>query len=582
MGEYTHKKTKRTCINIIIALVIVVSSLSIVTVDAKHKTINIQQSSDNIKLSISEKSIIITPPEFYQAAEKLKTIHNNNGVSTAIINTTTINTLYTPAEDPPFKGYASSQISRYLIKNYKYDLAKKIIKFLRDDDTHPNLEYVTLLGDGEHIPASYYIHSTMRWTKKILRMITIPDIYNNRIPTDFFYISPDYNLYPDYKVGRISVSTVTEAYRYVEKLRRWQDNVSWTWFQNVYVGGAQPNLTDEMDLYGCYAGEMIAADAINNDYFQGMNITKLFLTEGSFNRSSILNALNKGEAGFFFMMTHGFTDRWGAEENQGKNPYVLTDDILALPERTRIPIIVSVACMCGAYDTDCMHPLLVMKKGEKSFGEAVLLSDGAGISYIGTTRGTLGSPLLYLNRGEVTITKERGIAGMLLNIFKFYHENNETNIRLGDIVLEAMKKYINDNTFASNIEKDESFIVLVSLILLGDPVITLPHQQTQDKPSYQKPHLNALNPEGFTSETYPRPWYLTNSTVHISIETNSSFIVVKRINIDNNIVAEKITLTMVNNTATYTFTSTTPAQYLIRASSPDGKEGWLYCTIKNS
>ncbi|MCX6665698.1 MAG: C25 family cysteine peptidase [Euryarchaeota archaeon] len=567
MGE---SKTRAIIVCTLLCFLLIVSNASV-----SSKFISSHKSTSTEKPLLSEQNIIIAPPEFYDAARDLQQFRNGEGISTVIVNTTFINTNYDPAEDPPFKGYATGKIPRLLIRNYNYDFAKKIITFLRDNATHPNMEYVTLFGNGEFIPASYYIHSEMRWTKKILNLFTIPDMYNNRIATDFFYTSPDYDLNTDYKVGRISVSTPTEATAYVHKIISWQQNVTWDWFQQVIVGGDQPNLPEEMDLDGCYAGEMIAADVINKGYFQGMDISKLFLTEGNFNKSCIIKALKEGESGFFFMMTHGITDRWGTSEMK---EYVNADEMLELPENTKIPVIVSVACMCGAYDTHSMHPLFFMRSGQKSFGEAILTSKGAGIAYIGTTRGTLGSPLLYLDDGEVMITKERGIAGMLLNFFEEYHNGT---IRLGDITTAAMTKYVQQNVFSDTPETDEAFAVLMSFVLLGDPVILLPQQQPQSRPSYQQPHLTAIDPEGSTSETHSRPWYSTNATVHIQIETNSSQVSVKIIDIDTNTVVDRQTFILVNNSTEYTFTSANAARYLIRASGNDGKEGWLYCTIKD-
>jgi len=317
---------------------------------------------------------------------------------------------------------------------------------------------------------------------------------------------------------------------------------------------------------------MIATDAINLNVFQGMNVNKLFLTENTFTRSAIVNTLNTGQAGFLYVMAHGGVDRWGTY--QETNPYITSDDVLACPENLHLPIVVSVACMAGASDTSLARPYWI-KKGQTSFGEAVLFSAGAGIAYVGTTRATLGSPELYLDNGEVVITKERGIAGMLTYFFEAYHNNITT---LGDITYSALETYVTKNMFSANPEKDEAFVVLVSFTLLGDPALQLPVPQPQTRPSYSVPHLIALDYEGITSETNPRPWYYTNTTISIQITTDSPEIVVKRINIDNDLVVDRQTLAVENNSVVYSFTSGQPARYLIRASSQDGKEGWLYCT----
>ena len=523
---------------------------------------------------IVEQNIIIAPPRFYSAAKELEEFHDTNGISTIVINTTWISTNYKELAAPTYKGYANRIIPRLFIRNYDFNLAKKIINFLRDDSYHPNLEYVTLLGNGEFIPPSYYIHSQGRMTKRVLLFLSIPYIYNNIIATDFFYTSPDYDFYPDYKVGRLPVSNENEAIELVRKIKNWKANVELDWFKNVYVAGDQPDLPEEMNLKGCYAGEMIAVDSINKNYFEQMDITKLFWTEDKFNKESIIDALEGGNAGIMYMMAHGFVDRWGTYKET--DPYIYADDLLSFPQNNNVPIIVSVACMSGAYDTHLICPYN-LGRGTTSFGEAVLLSKGAGIAYIGTTRATLGSPLLYLDEGEVIITKERGIAGMLTYFFEAYH--NETTI-LGDLMNEAIEKYISENSFPQKPEKDNDFIVLASFVLLGDPALDIPLVRHSEigKQSYQQPHISAINPVGYTTEEYSRPWYYTGTEITLCIETDSPEVYLKRIDINQDLVVERRVFYPKENEFFYTFTTDVTTEYLIRAESLDGKESWFYLT----
>jgi len=435
------------------------------------------------------------------------------------------------------------------------------------------LEYVTIFGNAEFVPPSYYIHSPGRTSKRIFLLLPFPDIYNNIVATDFFYTSPDYDLFPDYKVGRLPVSNENEAHFIVEKIKDWRENVDLEWFQNIYVSGDQPDHPEEMTLKGCYAGEMIAVDAINQNFFQDMNITKLFWTEGKFNKASILDALEEGNAGFMYMMAHGFVDRWGTY--QEADPYIYADNLLAFPKNNNIPVIVSVACMSGAYDTNLASPYN-LKRGTTSFGEAVLLSKGAGIAYIGTTRATLGSPLVYLDRGSLVITKERGIAAMLTYLFEAYH--NGTYI-LGDLVNKAIEKYIIENSFPIRPERDNDFIVLASFVLLGDPALDIPFfSAVIGNPSYSTPEIIALHPEGYTYEEHSRPWYYTGSEITLLIESDSPTVYVKRIDIQKDEVVNREIYIPEDNMFYYTFTTDEATDYLIRAESDDGKESWIYIT----
>ena len=522
---------------------------------------------------IIEHNIIITSSLLYNVARELEDFHDNNGISTKVINTTWIDENINEAPSPKYAGYSNRLIPRLLVKNYDFSLSKKIINFLRDEDLHPALEYVTILGDAAIVPPSYYIHSRGRMSSRILRYIKIPDLYNNIVPTDFFYTSPDYNLNPDFKVGRISVSNSDEASTVINKIKNWRENKNFEWFKNINVAGDQPNLLEEINLRGSYAGELIAVDAINQNYFYSMNINKLFWTENKFNKNEILTELENGNAGFMYMMAHGYVDRWGTYKEQ--DPFIYANDILEFPENINIPVIVSVACMAGAFDTDliCASGL---EKGTKSLGEAFLLSQGAGIAYVGTSRATLGSPLLHLDNGQVVITKERGIAGMLTYFFEAY-KNGETY--LGDLTLSAIQRYINENNFPSKPEKENDFIVLASFVLLGDPALDIPPYTLNNFDSpYKQPEITVINPEGNTSEEFSRPWYYIDKEIELNIESDSPYVYLKLIDIDTDTVVEREKYFPRNGSFSYKFTSHEPTEYLIRAESADGKESWLYLT----
>jgi hypothetical protein len=571
--HYLNNKT----IVVLLCFLLALTSFSVGSskgLTSKTITKNINPSQKKPTIELTTQNIIITPPRFYPYAKKLATFHTIAGLETDIINTTLIFESYSEQLNPPFKGYANKILPKLFIKNYNYSLAQRISAYLRDTSIHENLEYVTLFGDGTFIPPSYYIYAPGRMTKYFLRLIPIPDVYNNIIATDFFYTSPDYDLIPDYKVGRISMSNDLEANQIVDKIISWSTNENWDWFKNIQVAGDQPNLPEEMNLSGCYAGEMIAVDAINHNYFTGMDVTKHFYTEGTFTRESITNALQNGDMGFFYMMAHGFVDRWGTYNEP--NPYIYADDLKAFSTNTHVPIVVSVACMCGAYDTDLAIPY-TLKKGINSLGESVLLSPGAGIAYVGTTRATLGSPLLYLDQGKVVITKERGIAGMLTYFFEAYH--NGTHI-LGDLTTAAITKYVEQNSFPTSPEKDEAFIVLMSFLLLGDPALTIPAYNPDHLAStpYQQPQIIPIDPEGYTSEEYSRPWYYTNTTISLIIETDSPEVNVKLIDIDQDSVVARGVYYPINESFVYTYVSDTATQYLLRAETLDGKEGWFYFT----
>ncbi len=164
MGDYTYTKTITICT--FVCFILIASGIPLGSRSASSQLIPSPET-----LSFSEQNIIITPPEFYEAARTLKQFHDTEGISTIVVNTTWIYTNYNTAEDPPFTGYATGLLPRLFIVEYNYILAKKIINFLRDTTIHPQLEYITLFGNGQFIPASYYIYSQLRQTKHILQLI---------------------------------------------------------------------------------------------------------------------------------------------------------------------------------------------------------------------------------------------------------------------------------------------------------------------------------------------------------------------------------------------------------------------------
>jgi len=146
---------------------------------------------------------------------------------------------------------------------------------LKDTVEHPNLKYVTIFGNARLVPPSYYVY-----------IVQFEDFnYCNWIPTDFFYASPDYDLFPNLMVGRLPVNSSAEAEHVVEKIENWDGNVSYDWFKNVSLGGGMPFGT----IY--YIGELATVDSINRNYFNGMNVTEFFRTDGNFDKANLINSL---------------------------------------------------------------------------------------------------------------------------------------------------------------------------------------------------------------------------------------------------------------------------------------------------
>jgi hypothetical protein len=204
-------------------------------------------SPDLVSFGIQAENIIITPPELYEQAKSLENFHDGKETPTEVVNATWIYSHYANASDPPYEGYKNHSLTGWdNIARYNYSLAKRIVNYLDNGTAHPNLKYVTIFGNAKMVPPSYYIY---------INHFPI-GTYDNWIPTDFFFASPEYDLVPNYMVGRLPVDNTEEAEHVVQKIKNWDENVSWDWFNNVYLVGGRPLNTTY------YYGELIAIDSI--------------------------------------------------------------------------------------------------------------------------------------------------------------------------------------------------------------------------------------------------------------------------------------------------------------------------------
>ena len=135
---------------------------------------------------------------------------------------------------------------------------------------------------------------------------------------------------------------------------------------------------------GDYFAELAICRAINKDYFKGLNIKKYFKTEGLFTTDPVLQGFRETNKGFLWAFGHGSGDGLAVEPG-----FVHSKHLMDLPPADKLPIVVSEACGNGAWDsrlakadfgTNAQH------KYPTSFAEAVVLSEGAGIAYVGGAR----------------------------------------------------------------------------------------------------------------------------------------------------------------------------------------------------
>ena len=159
------------------------------------------------------------------------------------------------------------------------------------------------------------------------------------------------------------------------------------------------------------------------------------------------------------------------------------EDLMDLSQSNTSPIVVSISCVNGAFDTN-----LVDMGFNVSFGESLLLSDAGGIAYIGGSRGNAGLPIFALDEGYLNIFKETYMAAMLTYLFEPFYNGTST---LGDLTFHAVARYVESHDFTDPVDSYTFF----AFILLGDPALKLPVRPTGDE--YQLPMSHVEDPLTF-------------------------------------------------------------------------------------
>lgn len=489
----------------------------------------------------SIENIIISPPLFNSQAQKLKQFHTNNGINTEVFSTSWIETNFEPSSYPPVMGYKNYSITNQ-IRKYDDTLALKIISFLQSQSTNPDLQFVTIFGNGIHIPPSYYFGH---------------DYYP--VPTDFYYSSPDLDLIPNYRIGRLPANNLLEARRTVNKIINW--NPTTHQMDNIAIAGGIPFNSP------FYIGELITTDSMNRGLFDGLNVDKYFRTDERFEKSDITSTL-QNDYGLLYMICHGNTNLVAVEPGR-----ISAKDLARLPKNNNAPIISCIACSSGSYDTHVIRQGYSLDK--TSFGEATVVSKGGGIAYIGGSRTNDGYPILTLNNGRVEIEKETYMAGLLTYVNQAYKNNVN---HLGDLTQFAAERYLTKNDMTDFWNQYHYF----SFVLLGDPALQLPDRLFQQE-TYQQPITSADNP--ITSIPYASNDYNGSISLHALDEqmmyetkSDSPFINVKHIKTGDyqNVEVETSTHSSQNNQATINLNPISASLSLLRFETKDGKEDWLY------
>jgi len=263
------------------------------------------------------------------------------------------------------------------------------------------------------------------------------------IPTDLFYASPDYDLVPNYHIGRLSVSKPAEASHVVEKIERWYGQAQAAWFKRVYLVN-----TLDMKSYDCF----------KKGFFNGFQVKRLDSADDRVKKAYIEPAFTTAEAGFVFIKLHGSGNGIALEPS-----WLMVDDLMSYGAHDKVPMVLSVSCQAGAFDLG-----LVYGSPAHSFGESMLLSKAGGIAYFGSSRSGTGVHTEYYYKGDMITTHLKYSDALIFYPLLAYRDGANT---FGELISRAVFAYLADNDITGD---PINLLELFQHVLLGVGALKIP------------------------------------------------------------------------------------------------------------
>lgn len=410
--------------------------------------------------------IYICPSGWTAVADSMADFHTSQGVVTDVVDVDWIAANYSAAENPTSSGYANQ--SNPSIQGYDFDLAKKIVSYLRDEQAHPNLEMITICGAGIDVPPSYYFF--------------FYNEYDGWIPSDHFYASPDYDWEDNFSVNRIAVQSLAEFSAYFQKVTTWDASLSGDWVQHATVSGGMPFDTPN------YIGELMNNQVICDDLFDEFAIDKYQRHNNLFSSIPFTNHMKNDDYLLNLHVCHGS----GSAIYFDNNTSISAGDMMNFPQKDRLPLMLSVACINAAYDTE-IYP----GGFSRSFGQGMLASPGAGIGYIGGSRSNGGTPAFYINNGNLVFTGHGDTYSLLYFFIEGYR--TLTAPTMGQCTAYAKERFLQTRPMNGN--NQAAYVRLAALV---DGALILPdapdENPTTTPPSVALDDATGTNGDGWQTK----------------------------------------------------------------------------------
>ncbi len=431
-------------------------------------------------------SVIITSDKLLAAAEVLKNYHEQKlGIKTTIVTVEAIDSSEKPiSEDELPSGYKEKEDRDNFVKafepekkaGYDYELAKKISNFLQNrmGDSSP-LRYVTILGDSQMVPPSYYFAYRS-------------NLGRNFTPTDACYGAVKQCRAPKVAVGRLPLQDIEGVKGYIQKVEAWRAFAESAQMELSLFGGKAFSSAD------IYVGELGALNTIQDTKYDWHGVKKNFRTKKTYTKKKLMELVEgSAETPFSYHLDHGDGNRWFVDADS-----ISSKEIAAVTPLAHHPsLMVSISCVNAAFDEAITKESLYGDNslGELSVGTSLVNSKAGVVAYLGAARQSVGMPIYDIDQFGNLESKGSNYGLQILETF--YQKYGVLRMgRIGDFSLKALQAFVFE--YGNDLAVDQNAWSYFITELLGDPVIPMPNRIKQDESfAIGKSNLKLDNSVGF-------------------------------------------------------------------------------------